>query len=68
MTQHLYVDEPDQELFQEALVQPGILQPRLEGLDFLSHDAVLLRLALALSDGPYEGVELSGPCWALFAD
>ena len=54
MAQHLDVDEPDQEFFQEAFVQLRVLEPRLEGLYFLRHDAVLLRLALAFSYGPYE--------------
>lgn len=65
--QHLYVDESDHQLLQKALVQPGILESRLQSFDFLRHYTVLLCLAFALPDGPYERVELPGPCWSFLA-
>ena len=54
MPEHFDVNQPDHELFEESLVEPGIFETRFEGFDLLRHDHILLRLAFALADCPDE--------------
>ena len=61
VAQHLHVHHADQQLLEVPPVELGLLQPRLERLDLAGNDGVLLRLGLALPDGPHQRVELPAP-------